>query len=168
MTRLPPASGSSPSSAASSVDLPLPFGPRDRHAFAPADVEIDRPEPEAGGLVLDDRARERGDDVAGAFPGLEAEVELPRLERLVGRVHAPERLLGLAHLRHQRVRPAAVLPAGLVSERRTARASLVPAPGKQRRNLAPALLALLELPVGPRARFVPGRHVLAPPARPLA
>ena len=42
----PSSSGIRPSSAASSVDLPEPFAPGDRHPVGPVDLQVDRPERE--------------------------------------------------------------------------------------------------------------------------
>src|SRR5207245_5763800 len=60
-------------------------------ALLPADLEVDRPQPEArvpraGVLPLDHRAFQAGDDVAAARLGREGDVQLPALPWLLDRL----------------------------------------------------------------------------------
>src|SRR5206468_12783061 len=61
--------------------LPASVRADDRDPVAPADLEVDRAEPE--GAALDDRRLEPRDHVAASPVRAELEVQLPRLERLL-------------------------------------------------------------------------------------
>src|SRR5439155_24653579 len=86
----------------------------DRDALAPADVEIQRSEPERA--ALDDGAAQPRHEVAPARARLEGQLQSPRTPRLVHFCEPLEPLLGLADLRAQRIRAAAVGAAGLLAE----------------------------------------------------
>ena len=90
--RWPLASSTSPSSARSSVVLPEPLGPRIATRSCQAtsrSIGPSRNEPSSHhGRV------EAGDDVAGPAGGLELELELPGLPRLVDDLEPLDRLLG--------------------------------------------------------------------------
>ena len=93
---MPAASGSRPSSASTSVVLPLPLGPtsatRSPHASSRSIG------PSSKRPASHDGAVEARGDVAGALAAAEAQLQLPAPPRLVDLVEALDRLLGGADL----------------------------------------------------------------------
>ena len=154
--------------------LAAAVGPEHGDAFLPADLEVDRPQPEAGVLraplaPLDHRAFQAGDDIAAARLWRQRHVQLPTLPRLLDRLELRQLLLGRADLR--RLLLGAIdeeVALGLVGVARlllgAPRAFLRPRPLRARpvdetRALRPVLLVRLVLLA---ARQLARRHVLAP------
>src|SRR5581483_11319013 len=99
----PPGAGGESEAAEDRVEqgrLAAPVRADDREPVAPAKLEVERPEPERA--ALDDGALEPRDDVAATSARREAELELPRLVRLLDRREvaelAVERLLHVLRL----------------------------------------------------------------------
>ena len=158
----PPTSGSSPSSSASSVVLPLPFRPVTATRSPGARSRSIGPSLNVAALA--DGACERGDAVARPLGGGERELEPPRLVRLLDVLDPLQRTLGLAHLPRQRLRPAPVRPARRVREEHAARARLVAAGVQERLHLAAPFLCVGEGRVLPLPRELARGRELAPAA----
>ena len=144
--------------------LAAAVAPRDGDALTGREVEVDRAEPEVSTHA--DGALERRHPVAGTLGRSEGEMQLPRLIGLVDLLDALERTLRLAHLGHQRVRPAPV-------RHRAAGACLVAPSVQERLHLLRSLLRSLEGAVLPfegkgarRFELAPAAGVLTQRARP--
>src|SRR5262249_35259727 len=86
--------------------LPAAVPPRHREALAGREIEVDWAEPEPA--QIGHRAMQGGDEAPRTFSRVERQLQLPRLERLAGKLVPLEQPFGLPDLRPECPRAAPV------------------------------------------------------------
>ena len=101
--RVPESRGSRPSTASTSVVLPVPFGPDEGDTVGPGDIQRERPQGEVA--TSHDRFLQADDDIAGAVCLADGEAQIPAFPGFLDGIERVQCSLGSASPTSEILRP---------------------------------------------------------------